>query len=241
MGGSQAGVPKNSWKFPAGNLFKCMSVEYKRMGMNESRLVETFEKIFPYWKEFFKKPITSHALHERGARGILYANETPEENPGMQPYWGLAQKLVKANKFVPKNELLKMLGDNSNEPVDLEEAVDLAEANPTSGKKKYLYVLASLTLPNHSGIGVSNNPPKRIKGYSKGSLDNSLTFKVFKCEDAEEIEDAIKQDLKRHTNGGSNEVFTFPPITLCGLVLSTAYHLQQGIQEVILNKNGDEI
>jgi hypothetical protein len=100
----------NSWSFPEGLLFKAIAVRLYDKGLRGNGLLEAFEQLVPKdWQSYFKKPINRGALVQRADKARRYANEAPENNPRVKPYWRIAGTIVRKGKRLTKQAIAKII------------------------------------------------------------------------------------------------------------------------------------
>lgn len=99
----------NSWRFPEGFLMKAIAVRLYDQGMRGQELFTKFEELVPHWKSYFSKPISNEAIVQRADKARRYANESPEQNPGMKPYWPKAKAVVRNGKRLSKKKVQQIV------------------------------------------------------------------------------------------------------------------------------------
>jgi hypothetical protein len=98
----------NSWNFPEGRLMKTVAARLHDQGLRGGALKKEFERLFPHWKSYFDKPISTNAISQRADKARRYASENPETHPLMRVYWRPAGGIVRRRARLGKREMARL-------------------------------------------------------------------------------------------------------------------------------------
>jgi len=236
--GSEKGRKVQSWtKTPFRRYLRGMAYALKLRGLNETSLIAKVYELVPDWKnEFIEidgKPITDHALFERGEKAVRYPKERPVKSEHVA-IWEHAARDISAGKCTFERNTTTAVVHVLEKP---QMSNELRVQDTPTITWSYLYMWGN---DKFCAIGITREKPhKRLREHAKGAFnkfENLTFFQVYA--DSSIIEAKFKTDFRSYCNHhrgeriGSTEVFEMPFSVADFHIRETARFCRIGVRKI---------